>query len=126
MQRLKLPLLFASGLVIGAILAAVAVSGHWQRNFEDWYVLGMADQANVAREIASGRAEELATAIRSSLPGYVLTLEREFASPESSHYALWTVRDAYEAAGEPIPENIKPLLEDLTPRELCVRPASRL
>jgi hypothetical protein len=104
------------GLALGAVVSGAWVSSKWQKTFETMYVVETADQAHVAREIAAGRAGALAERIRAALPGYALGLERQFAKADGKSWALWAVRDAYEAAGMAPPAEIATLLEALPPR----------
>ena len=64
---LRYGLTFFAGALTGAVLAGGFVGWHWNRNFVNWYVMGVADQANVAREIHSGRGRELAGRIMGDL-----------------------------------------------------------
>lgn len=115
-------LTFLAGSVIGGVLSAAAVGGHWKRTFENQYVAGLADQANVAREIYAGRSTELADRIRQSLPEYVTAIEREFRSAQGREWAYWLVSDVYQASGAPVPGQLRPILASLPPRPSCKRP----
>jgi hypothetical protein len=110
------------GLAVGSVLSGAWVSWKWQKTFQTMYVVETADQANVAREIAAGRGAALAERIRASLPGYALGLEREFRGVAGKDWALWAVRDAFEAAGVAPPEEIATQLRALPPREASPPP----
>ncbi len=112
----KLGLAFLAGVIVGGLASGFFVGWHWNRTFGDWYVTGVADQANVAREIYAGRSVQLADRIRSSLPQYVLAIDREFGTPESAHYALRLVRDVYEQSSSEMPEEIAGILGALPTR----------
>jgi len=116
---------FLGGVVVGAVGYSAFVGRHWQRNFSSWYVLGLADQANVAREIFSGRGPELAKRIEGSLPEYVRAVRREFGDDEGADWALWMVSDVYDAAGTPPPPELQVVFASLPPRRSCKPPASR-
>ena len=118
-------LTLVGGLLLGALAGAFFVGRHWQRNFADWYVLEVADQANVAREIYSGREERLADGILASLPSYVRSLRGDLAKGEGSAWALWIVSDVYKAAGTPPPAELQEIFEVLPERQSCKRPAGR-
>lgn len=110
------------GLALGAVLAGAWVSWSWQRSFATVYLVQMADQANVAREIGRGAGPALAEKIRAALPLYVATLDRDFRDVQGKDWALWAVRDAYEASGVTPPASIAPILQALPPRESCPPP----
>lgn len=108
-------LAFSTGLVVGGLTSGFFAFWHWNRDFQDWYVTGVADQANVAREIYAGRSEQLADRIRESLPQYVLAIHREFRTPESSYAALRLVRDVYHGSSTEIPAEIAHILSGVPP-----------
>lgn len=110
------------GLALGAVLAGAWVSWSWQKSFATVYLVQMADQANVAREIGRGEGAALAEKIRSALPLYVATLDRDFRDVQGKDWALWAVRDAYQAAGIEPPASIASILQALPPRADCPPP----
>lgn len=120
-QGWKFALTFLAGALMGAGSAGAFVGLHWQQNFANWYIVGVADQANVAREISTGQGTQLADRIRASLPPYVNAVERDFRGAEGREWALWMVNDAYRAAGDP-PPDIQPILSALPPRTVCRKP----
>lgn len=124
MSKPRLALSFAGGVLVGAVGAATLVGWHWNRNFSNWYVLQLADQANVAREIYAGREVELAEHIKVRLPVYVRTVQREFGAAEGADWAVWLVSDVYNAAGTPPPPELQKVFASLPPRRTCKRPAS--
>ncbi len=123
-QAWRYGLTFMAGSLAGAVVAGAFVGWHWQRNFANWYVMGLMDQANVAREIYSGQGRELADRIRGSLPTYVTAVEREFRNAQGREWALWMVSDAYKAADEDLPEELRELISTLPPKQSCRRPKS--
>jgi hypothetical protein len=110
------------GLALGAVLSGAWVSYSWQKSFATVYLVQMADQANVAREIGRGEGGALAEKIRSALPLYVATLDRDFRDVQGKDWALWAVRDAFQAAAIPPPASIAPILQALPPRASCPPP----
>lgn len=111
------------GLALGAVGGATFMGWQGQKTFTSLYLVQTADQANVAKEIAAGRGEELAARIRATLPGYVTTLREQFDDVEGRDWALWAVRDAYEAASAEPPESIAAALATLPERAVCPPPA---
>jgi hypothetical protein len=118
-------LVFLGGFVVGATSFAALVGWHWKANFEDWYVLGVADQANVAHEIYSGRGDALAARIRQDLPHYVLVVDREFPDSRWATPALWLANDVYTESSMPVPPEIEEILGALPPKPpgCCKLPA---
>jgi hypothetical protein len=81
--------------------------------------MGIADQANVAAEIYSGRATELAERISSSLPEYVAAIHPQFTDSEWYEPALRRIADVYEASRREAPDEVKRLIGTLPPRPSC-------
>lgn len=116
MKKLLRPaLLFTAGFVVGALVAGGFVAWRWYQSFENAYALDVADQANVAREIYRGRADELARSITQSLPGYVRVLDTSYRDAKSFNMAIRLVADAYEAAGQEPPADVKRILDSVPP-----------
>ncbi len=111
------------GLALGAVGGATFMGWQGQKTFTSLYLVQTADQAHVAGEIAAGRGGDLAERIRASLPGYVTTLSGQFGEVEGRDWALWAVRDAYEAAGVAPPDEIAATLATLPERAVCAPPA---
>jgi len=115
-KRLRFALFFAAGFVVGAIVAGGFVAWRWYQSFENAYALDVADQANVAREIYRGRADDLAGSITRSLPEYVRALDTSFRDAQAFNMAIWLVADAYKAAGQEPPADVQRILESAPPR----------
>jgi hypothetical protein len=88
-------------------------------------VLGVADQANVARDVYSGRGDALADRIRRDLPHYVLVVDREFPDSRWATPALWLAKDVYAESSTPVPREIEEILGALPPKRsgCCKLPA---
>jgi hypothetical protein len=110
-NKANLIVIFTTGCVAGTVFAATAVSWKWNRDFDDWSAMGLADQANVAREIHAGRSEELAARILNALPGYVVDMNRNFRDTNSTATALRLVGAAYRESGEPMPDEVREILK---------------
>lgn len=113
---------FLAGVLVGGVLAAVGVSWIWNRQFEDWYVLEVADNANVAKEIYLGHSQELADRIRLSLPEYARHIETDFADSQWSAGTLWLIADVFEASDTKPPPEVERIIDSLPPRESCPAP----
>ncbi|MCP4546591.1 MAG: hypothetical protein GY835_09025 [bacterium] len=120
----KLLVTFGAGAVLGAVASGLLVGSHWEGQFADSYALGVADQANVAREIYAGRSSQLAARIVDSLPQYVLALDREFNDAKWTQTALFMVQDVYRESGNEVPGEIRQILAALPskPTSSCVFP----
>ena len=114
---------FLSGLAVGGFGIGLVVSRHSERNFAEWYILGVADQANVAGEILAGRGHDLALANVERFPEYIRAMGPLPVDPSAKNATLWRIRDAYQASGVAPPKEVEPLLRDLPPRSACKLPA---
>jgi hypothetical protein len=115
---------FVVGLVLGAVVTATVVRSQSKRNVRNWFVIQLADQADVAQEILSGRGPALEEHIKSRLPEYVSTVRGPLGAGDEANWALWVVRDVYEAAGTPAPPELQPIFAALPPRASCKRPSA--
>jgi hypothetical protein len=122
-RRWTIAAAFVGGLVVGGAGGSIFVGEHWKRNFWSSYVMGLADQANVAREIHSGRGPELAKRITDSLPEYVRAVTRNAPRAEGADWALWMVSDVYKAAGIEPPPELRTVFASLPARRTCKPPA---
>jgi hypothetical protein len=116
---------FLIGALLGAVAAATLVANHYKNLFEDWYLMGVAEQAHIAHQIKTGKSDRLAAGIETSLPGYLLAIESQFGRSDQALPALWSVRDFYRASGTPVPEEVADLLEDLPPKPVGCCPVSK-
>ncbi len=116
---------FFLGLVFGGVAAATFVGWHWNRNFRNWYVRGVAGEAFTAREIYAGRADKLADQIREQLPDFVLAVRRN-GGGEGRDGAYWLVSDVYQISGAEVPSDIKPVIDKLPPRASCKPPKPQM
>ncbi|MCB1053357.1 MAG: hypothetical protein KDC71_22335 [Acidobacteria bacterium] len=118
---------FGAGLIFG--VAASGTFFHmWEskqetlrKQEEARYFLGsLADQAITATQIYEGNAKEKADLILSRVPEWIDSLESNpYAEGFSKSAAMWSVEDLYLASGQPIPQNIKNILDHLPPRPPC-------
>lgn len=107
---------FIAGGLIGVVGAAALVAGHYNRMIENWYLMGVVEQAQIARQIRTGESERLAERIEDSLPTYALAVSSQFGDSTVALPALWSLRDFYRATATPIPDEIAGLFEGLPPK----------
>lgn len=112
-MKLKLSLAAFAGLIVGVLVMWVLVARTTGRVFADQYLISVMDQVNVALHIRADKQKELLTNIESSLPNYVLTVDREFRSFPGSTNALWMARAYYERNQIAVPVEIRSILDSL-------------
>src|SRR5713101_7757809 len=106
---MKIKLLFAGlvGVIVGVAAMWVLLARTTGQVFANQYLSSVMDQANVALHIRAGKQIELATAIETRLPEYVLEVDKDFRGHAGSTNALWMVRAYYERNNIAIPSKIK-------------------
>ncbi len=114
--RWSVLLSFMVGGLVGAVGGTALVAGHYNRMFEGWYLMGVVEQAQIARQIRTGEGDPLAERIEESLPGYALAVNSQFGQSSLALQALWSVRDFYRATATPIPDEVASLFEGLPPK----------
>jgi hypothetical protein len=113
---IKFLLSFAAGAAVGGLASGLLALRYCESRLADSYALGVADQANVAREIYAGRSSQLAARIVDAMPQYVLALDREFSDAHWTQPALWLVQDVYKESGIEVPSEIRHVLAALPPK----------
>ncbi len=115
---MKIKILFAAfaGLVVGAAASWMLVSHITGKVFTNQYLTAVMDQANVVLHIRAGKQIELATAIETRLPEYVLEVDKDFRGQAGSTNALWMVKAYYERNKIAVPSEIKGILDSLPPK----------
>ena len=115
---MKIKLLFAGlvGVIVGVAAMWVLLARTTGQVFANQYLSSVMDQANVALHIRAGKQIELATAIETRLPEYVLEVDKDFRGHAGSTNALWMVRAYYERNNIAIPSKIKGILDSLPPK----------
>ena len=104
------------GVLLGGVSAGVVTARYYNQMFQQLYTIGVIDQTYIAREIRNGKGTALAKSIESTFPQYVLGLDQGFGQNEVTLPALRRIRDFYLETSTPMPEEIKPILNELLPK----------
>ena len=115
-MKIKIILSVLAGFVLGVVAMWSVVKQTTVKVFENQYLVGVMDQANVALHIRAGKQMELLTNIEAALPSYVLAVDDGFRGHAGSTNALWMVRAYYERNEIVIPPEIKGILDSLPPK----------
>ena len=115
-MKIKIILSVLAGFVLGVVAMWFVVKQTTVKVFENQYLVGVMDQANVALHIRAGKQMELLTNIEAALPSYVLAVDDGFRGHAGSTNALWMVRAYYERNEIVIPPEIKGILDSLPPK----------
>ena len=115
-MKIKIILSVLAGFVLGVVAMWFVVKQTTVKVFENLYLVGVMDQANVALHIRAGKQMELLTNIEAALPSYVLAVDDGFRGHAGSTNALWMVRAYYERNEIVIPPEIKGILDSLPPK----------
>ena len=107
---------FVTGVVVGGLGSAFAVSKHWQHRFAEFYAIGVQSQAFTAIQIHRGQEMDLFQNAMESLPAYVLAITDALPETDSTQPTLQLVREAYTVTDLPIPSEIQPVLHNLPER----------
>jgi hypothetical protein len=113
--KIKLFLSVLAGFVLGVVAMWFVVKQTTVKVFENQYLVGVMDQANVALHIRAGKQMTLLTNIETALPSYVLAVDQGFREHSLSTNALWMVKAYYERNGIAIPPEIKSIMDSLPP-----------
>lgn len=116
---------FLAGIAVGVIGTGMILGRHWIGTFWSLRVGALAEDANVAREIYTGHAKELADRLRDTFPRRVAEIEKQYPAAINKSWTYWMIKDAYEAGNAPIPSTLAPILTSLPPRESCEKAAAK-
>lgn len=116
-SRVKILLVFISGLLVGSLITFVVIGRINQRQFADNYATGVINQAFLGTELHAGKTEEVAKLIETELPDYVLTIQKNkwLQSTPRAQTALRAVKDFYQMNSLPMPQEIAGILNSLPP-----------
>jgi hypothetical protein len=114
-MKFKLILSVLAGFVLGVLAMWFVVEQTTVKVFENQYLVGVMDQANVALHIREGKQLALLTNIEASLPSYVLAVDAGFKGHEDSTDALWMVKAYYQRSNLEIPSEIRTIMDSLPP-----------
>ena len=120
MKHLRTVAVFVVGFVAGALVIGLTLARWERREFEARYLMGVADQANVARQIQAGRSAELVAKIRRDMPASVRAVAG-LKTIDDPAPVLWSVRSFYEESSLAVPPEIEPILASLPPRQQRAR-----
>jgi len=117
-NKLKVPLVFVAGLILGAIVTFVIAGKANQRLWAQCVTTGVMEQAFIATELRTHRQDDLQKRAEANLVPAVLAIHqhKELQSLPESHSALHAVKDFYEMNGVPIPQEIAGILNGLPAR----------
>lgn len=112
-MKIKLFLSVLVGFVLGVAAMWFVVEQTTIKAFDNMYLVGVTDQANVALHIRSGKQMTLLTNIEAALPSYALAVHERFKGHADSTNALWMIKAYYERNDIAIPPEIKGILAAL-------------
>ena len=112
-MTIKFFLSVLAGFVLGVVAMWFVVKQTTVKVFENQYLVGVMNQANVALHIRAGKQMTLLTNIETALPSYVLAVDQGFRGHAGSTNALWMVKAYYERNEIAIPPEIKGILDAL-------------
>ncbi len=117
-NKLKVPLVFIAGLILGVIVTFVIAGKANQRLWARCVSTGVMEQAFIATELRTHRQDDLLQRAEANLVPAVLAIHqhKELRSVPESDSALRAVKDFYEMNGVPIPQDIAGILNELPAR----------
>lgn len=117
-NKIKVSLVFAVGLLVGALSTFVILGQLNYLRYSDFYMMSAREQVFIASELRANRGRELQNSAEANLPAIVLAihLDRKLQSAAGAQSVLRSVRDFYEMNSLPIPADISGILNSL-PRD---------
>ena len=117
-NKINASLVFAGGLVVGALATFIILGQLSYLRYADFFVTSAREQVFIASELRANRERELQHRAEANLPTLVLSIhnDRKLQSASGAQSVLRSVRDFYEVNSLPIPAEISGILSNM-PRD---------
>ena len=118
MKKLRMPLVFIVGVLLGGLVTFVVAGKANQRLWARCVATGVMEQAFIATELRTQRQDDLQKRAEANLVPAVLAIHqhKELHSVPESQTALRAVKDFYEMNDVPIPKEISRILAAIPSR----------
>ena len=118
MKKLRMPLVFIVGVLLGGLVTFVVAGKANQRLWARCVATGVMEQAFIATELRTQRQDDLQKRAEANLVPAVLAIHqhKELQSVPESQTALRAVKDFYEMNDVPIPQEISRILAAIPSR----------
>jgi hypothetical protein len=114
-NSIKLTLLFAGGLIVGAVATFVILGQMSLMDYRNYYLSAAREQVLIASELRAKREQALQSRAEANLPEIVLAISRDerLQKTADAPVVLRQIRDFYAANSIPVPAEISSVLKDL-------------
>ena len=114
-NSIKLTLIFAGGLIIGAIATFVILGQLSLMDYRNYYLSAAREQVFIASELRARRESSLQNRVEANLPEIVLAIRKDekLQKTADAPVVLRQIRDFYEANSIPVPAEISSILNEL-------------
>ena len=114
-NKIKVSLVFAGGLLAGALSTFLILGQVSYLQYRDYFMMGAREQIFIARELRGNRERDLQNRIEANLPQLVLALhdDNRIKSAPGAQSVLRDIRDFYEMNSLPVPGEISAILSNV-------------
>lgn len=111
-SKIKVTLVFAGGLVVGALSALIIMGQINYLQHRDYFMMSAREQTFIAWQLRANRQRELGASAEANLPVIVLAIHnnRKLQSASAAPQVLKEIRDFYEMNSLPIPGEFSGIL----------------
>jgi|SRR5688572_23168452 len=114
-NKIKLSLIFSSGLFVGVLTAFIVIGQLNYLRYPDFFMMSAREQIFIASELRANRQRELQSRAEANLPTLVLSIHnsKNLRSAPDAESVLRSVRDFYDMNSLPIPAEISGILNNV-------------
>ena len=115
-NKIKVPLIFVAGLLVGALSAFIILGQLSYLQYRDYFMMNAREQTFIASELRANRQRELRDRAEANLPRIVLAInkDRKLQNASGASSVLKEIRDFYERNSLPVPAEISGVLNSVS------------
>ena len=114
-NKIKLSLVFAGGLILGALSTFIILGQISYLGYRDYFMMSAREQTFIASELRANRQRELQDRAEANLPDIVLAIhkDKKLRTASGAGSVLREIRGFYERNSLAIPGEISGILGDV-------------
>ncbi len=116
-MQLKLILVFAGGLLAGALATFIILGQMSLQDSTDYFMKAASEQVFIASQLRANRERDLQNRAEANIPEIVLTIhgDKKLRNAAGAPFVLRQVKDFYELNSIPVPAEISRILNEIPP-----------
>ena len=115
MNKLKFTLVFAGGLLAGAVTTFLILGQMSLIDYRDYFLMSAREQVFIASELRANRERDLQSRVEANLPAIVLAIhnDKRLRNAADAPSVLRQFKNFYELNSIPVPAEISGILNEI-------------